>query len=296
MGSSPASSRSSPLATSWGRAATVRSSASSPPVCSATSRKGPSGRGVSSGSQLPQRTRTGFGKPAQKLRSRAVLPTPASPPSSTSLPSERRRTAANIDSSASMSAARSSSAEASPEAAVLTATAPPVEMPRNTRAPCPRISLPCVWLQQRPTGFKRGGLTTQRPGGTVIDPARCGHRFPAPDHFPARCEHRFPAQGHASPLVSARCRGADAATPRGETGARAGTHEQHRCSRADACVTPLESSLPRFRRCRRLHHDGGRAADRVRVRPCLRGRRSLHEASPRPHLGSGLTRGGGRCP
>jgi hypothetical protein len=48
------------------------------------SRNGASGRSVDSGSHAPQKTRTPSPHPSTNVRARLVLPTPASPPSSTS--------------------------------------------------------------------------------------------------------------------------------------------------------------------------------------------------------------------
>ena len=61
-------------------------SSSSPPVACATSTNGPSARGVNSASQPPQRIRVAGRCCSQNRRTTAVLPTPASPRSSTSRP------------------------------------------------------------------------------------------------------------------------------------------------------------------------------------------------------------------
>ena len=69
----------------WPATALHRSS-SSPPVACATSTNGPSARGVNSASQPPQRIRVAGRCCSQNRRTTAVLPTPASPRSSTSRP------------------------------------------------------------------------------------------------------------------------------------------------------------------------------------------------------------------
>ena len=70
-----------------------------PPIVRATSTNGPSGRGMKSGSHAPVTTRVLSATPAQKLLTRALLPTPASPATSTRRPdpahtSERNRSSA----------------------------------------------------------------------------------------------------------------------------------------------------------------------------------------------------------
>ena len=84
------------------RAAGSSAASSAPPASRATSRSGPSGRGVTSGSHAPQSTRRAP-RLARPRPTSAVLPIPASPATTTTRPAAREC------SSAASSAARSSS-------------------------------------------------------------------------------------------------------------------------------------------------------------------------------------------
>ena len=91
----PASSRISAAVTSCGLASRETSSASSPPVASATSNSGPSGPGVRSPSQAPHRTRAASPRASQKACRSTVFPAPASPPTKTTVPAASALTAAS---------------------------------------------------------------------------------------------------------------------------------------------------------------------------------------------------------
>ena len=84
-----------------------------PPVVSATSSNGPSGRGVRSGAHAPHITRPEPAMSRQKRSSIAVLPAPASPPTSTSRPAEPARTSLSSSANAARCDSRSSSASPS---------------------------------------------------------------------------------------------------------------------------------------------------------------------------------------
>jgi hypothetical protein len=103
------------------------SASNSPPVDCATSISGPSGRGVKSASQAPQRIRVELLCSSRKRRRSAVFPTPVSPPTSTSRPQRSTRTSASNAASVPSSCCRSrSSIEPSPVINVVT-TEPPHE-------------------------------------------------------------------------------------------------------------------------------------------------------------------------
>ena len=108
MGARALSSRASAATTSWGIAPRSETACSSPPVPSATPRSGPSGLGVKSGSQAPQRIRADWPCSSQKRRTSVVLPTPASPPTSRTCPRDPRPTASRQPASIDSSGARSS--------------------------------------------------------------------------------------------------------------------------------------------------------------------------------------------
>ena len=78
-----------------------------PPIVRATSTNGPSGRGMKSGSHAPVSTRVFSAASAQKLRTSALLPTPASPATSTRRP-DPAHTSEKDAASAASSVSRSS--------------------------------------------------------------------------------------------------------------------------------------------------------------------------------------------
>ena len=86
--------RAAPRRTSRGPPSATTSASSSPPTLSATSNSGPSGLGVNSASHAPHSTRARPAHSSQNRRTSAVLPTPASPPTSTSRPGARTPTRA----------------------------------------------------------------------------------------------------------------------------------------------------------------------------------------------------------
>src|SRR5919108_3164877 len=115
---------------SCGLAVLSTSSRSSPPVVSAISRNGPSGRGVNNASHAPHKIRADLRLSSEKRRNRSVFPTPASPPTSTSRPRELPATESNDCARADKSRDRSSSSI--PGSDVLPADAP---MPSDTMLP-----------------------------------------------------------------------------------------------------------------------------------------------------------------
>ena len=102
-------------ASSYGRGAVAATRSSSPPAMRAMSRNGPSGRGVKSGSQAPQRTTAGLRRRRTGGRARSC-PTPASPRTSTSRP--RRVVATRREVVEGRRARRSARAARRPRAAV----------------------------------------------------------------------------------------------------------------------------------------------------------------------------------
>ncbi len=87
---------------------------SSPPVPSAMANSGPKGRGVKRGSQVPHSTACGRATSSQNERRRAVLPTPASPQTTTTVPRPPRPTEASASLSTANWPARSSSSSDRP--------------------------------------------------------------------------------------------------------------------------------------------------------------------------------------
>ncbi len=94
---------------------------SSPPVPSAMANRGPKGRGVKSGSQVPHRTARRRATSSQNERRRAVLPTPASPQTTSTEPRPPRPTEASASSSTLNGPARSTNRSDRPGTAPTTA-------------------------------------------------------------------------------------------------------------------------------------------------------------------------------
>src|SRR6202521_4865541 len=129
------SSASRPDATTYGSARVSLSRARSPPTVDAMSSSGPSGRGVNSGSHAPQSTRAPSCR-LQKPRTRAVLPTPASPPIKHRWPVEEAATCSKWPARADSSPDRSSSSgSVSTAGAVLAMVSGALNPALNSRCP-----------------------------------------------------------------------------------------------------------------------------------------------------------------
>ena len=125
-------------ATSWGRPPRTMIASRSPPVVWAMSSSGPSGCGVARASHAPQRICTD--RPAQKRRTREVLPTPASPPIKTKRPAEDIVTSAKWLSSAASGSARSSRAPDPATACDIFTALPPVNRSKCTSTDLPFLA------------------------------------------------------------------------------------------------------------------------------------------------------------